>query len=196
MTDAGREAIDPSSNGGSSALLDLVRRIEDAADLDCVVRSVAGRAGPVLGRPEVRRIAGGQWLGHSVHPLLTDLPLGAWMGASLLDVVGGHRASRGATILVAFGVATALPTALTGVSDWLVVGKRSKRVGVVHAAANGTALLLYTTSLVARLRGRRRKAITLGVMGGLAAIVGGYLGGHLTLVRGAGVTATQDAMSS
>ncbi|MDQ1057418.1 hypothetical protein QFZ23_001319 [Arthrobacter globiformis] len=39
-------------------------------------------------------------LGHSVHPLLTDVTLGCWLSASILDVAGGPQARHSAMVLV------------------------------------------------------------------------------------------------
>jgi hypothetical protein len=104
----------------------------------------------------------------------------------LVDVFGTKRAAPAATGLVGFGVLAAIPTALAGASDWSKVDRESQRVGVVHAAANSTALACYTMSLLARLRGRRFRGIAWGLLVGCAAVAGGYLGGHLTLARDAG----------
>src|SRR5680860_21105 len=53
-------------------------------------------------------------LGHSVHPLLTDLTLGCWISASILDLAGGAQERRAATLLVGSGLAAAVPTAIAG----------------------------------------------------------------------------------
>jgi uncharacterized protein (DUF427 family)/uncharacterized membrane protein len=149
-------------------------------------RALAGRAKDVLG---------GAWLGHPLHPLLTDLPIGAWTSAIVLDLLGGRRARPAADALVGVGIVTALPTALSGVSDWSDLEPRQRRVGLVHAAANDLALGLYLASFVARRRGRRVRGTLLGLMGAAAMSAGGYLGGHLVYELGAGVdrSAFQDA---
>ncbi len=132
----------------------------------------------------------GSWLGHPLHPLLTDLPIGAWTGAVFLDLAGGRRSRPAADALVAAGIAAALPTAVSGLSDWSDLGRREQRVGVVHAAANHVALGLWTASLAARRRGNRTGGVALGLLGAAAVAVGGYLGGHLSYGRAAGVNRT------
>ena len=62
-----------------------------------------------------------------------------------------------ADLLVAAGVAAAVPTAAAGLNDWSDTAGPQTRVGLVHAALNTTALSLYLASLVARARGRRRR---------------------------------------
>jgi hypothetical protein len=46
--------------------------------------------------------------------------------------------------------------------------------------------LLYGSSWLAGRRGRRSFAVGLGVGGGVVATLGGYVGGHLSLVRKVG----------
>lgn len=104
------------------------------------------------------------------------------MSTSLLDAVGGEQSRRAATGLLAFGVVTALPAVATGLAEWADTTGPTRRVGALHAAANGTAFLAYTASLIARLCGCHGTAARLGLLGLLVASVGGYLGGHLTLV--------------
>src|SRR4051812_2522309 len=80
---------------------------------------------------------GGEWLGHALHPLLTDVPLGCWMGAGLLDVVGGRRSRRAARRLVGLGLLAVPLTVATGLVDWSRSSEtRVRRVGVVHAGGN------------------------------------------------------------
>jgi uncharacterized membrane protein len=133
--------------------------------------------------PAAENALRGAWLGHALHPLLTDFPLGAWMSASFLDLFGGAEARRPAQRLVGFGLVAALPTVAAGLAEWRETGGGARRIGVVHAAVNSTATLLYGSSWVARRLGSRRSAVALGVAGGIVATTGGYFGGHLSLVR-------------
>ena len=128
---------------------------------------------------ELRPLLAGDWLGHALHPLLTDLPIGFWTSAWALDLIGGRRSARAATVLVGLGVASALPTAASGLVDWREMGHPKQRVGVVHAVANLTATALYGVSFVQRCRGRRARGIATGMAAAGVATVGGYLGGHL-----------------
>jgi hypothetical protein len=63
-------------------------------------------------------------------------------------------------------------------------------VGVVHASVNGTATALYALSWLARRRERHPTGVVLGIAGGLVATLGGYVGGHLSLVRKIGTAPT------
>jgi nitrite reductase/ring-hydroxylating ferredoxin subunit len=173
-----------------SALHKLMARIEQTEALDKVAQPVAGLVGRIVKPRPVRNILSGSYLGHPLHPLMTDLPIGAWTMATLLDTVGGRRAEPAADLLVTAGILTAAPTAWAGLNDWSDTQGEDRRVGIVHAAANASALVCFTASLVARRCGRRgvAKVIALGGFGLLMS--GGYLGGHLSYSRGVNVNRT------
>ncbi len=162
-------------------------RLEIRGELDSGVERLEKLAGLLRERPDLKRFLQGDWLGHSLHPLMTDFPLGAWMSASLLDLFGGAETRKASEGLIAFGVALSIPTALAGMSDWTDTNQRTKRVGVVHASMNAGITLLYVLSFGARRRGHHQLGVVLGLTGGTISFVSGYLGGHLSLVRGAGV---------
>lgn len=164
----------------------LARRLEDASGLDAAVDrlepvvagAARGRAGDILL---------GRWLGHAAHPLLSDLPIGCWTAAGLLDLFGGRSTHRAAQRLVGLGVAFVPITAATGWAEWSAASdRRVKRVGVVHAAGNTAAVVLYVASWRARRRGHHLRGAVLGLVGGGLAGFTGYLGGHMAFVRGAG----------
>lgn len=130
--------------------------------------------------PGARKFLGGDdWLGHPLHPALTDLPIGFWTSSWVLDIFGGRRSRRLATALVGLGVVSAAPTVAAGVVEWSKLGEEKRETGVLHMVANVVATFLYTCSFLARLRGRRGKGIALGMLAATAATVGGYLGGQL-----------------
>jgi predicted membrane protein DUF2231 len=138
----------------------------------------------------VRNLLSGTDLGHPLHPMLTDLPIGAWVMSALLDAAGGPAAGGAADLLVTAGVVAAVPTAAAGLNDWSDTAGPETRVGLVHAALNTTALSLYLASLAARARGRRRGGQALALAGLGVLLGGGYLGGHLCFVLGVEVNRT------
>jgi nitrite reductase/ring-hydroxylating ferredoxin subunit/uncharacterized membrane protein len=138
----------------------------------------------------VRNLLSGTNLGHPLHPMLTDVPIGAWVLAAMLDAVGGPKSEKAADLLVGAGIVAAVPTAASGINDWSDTAGRDTRVGLVHAAANTTALSAFAASLVARTLGRRQLGKSLGLLGCGVLAVGGYLGGHLSYVRGVNVNRT------
>ena len=123
-------------------------------------------------------------LGHSIHPPLTDVTLGCWMGASILDLAGGPKARSGAILLVSAGLAAAGPTALAGTGDWADMTGAARRLGAVHALGTDIAIFLFLGSLIARLRGRHVLGVRLGIAGNFVLAGAGFLGGHLALTQG------------
>ena len=166
-------------------LVDAMRRIESMSALDRVV-DVVRRASESVLSPELERTLRGERFGHALHPAFTDLPLGAFTSATVLDLIGGRRSRKAATLLLGFGIVATVPTAATGLAEWRATERPERRVGVVHAATNGVATLLYTSSLFARLRGRHWRGVRLALMGGTASLAAGYLGGHLSIARKVG----------
>jgi uncharacterized membrane protein len=179
--DSTRSAVE--QVGAPAWLVDAVARIEDSAALDRASDLLDRAAAGLRRRPDARALLRGDAIGHALHPLLTDFPLGMWMSANYLDLLGGRRGRPAATRLIALGTAAALPTAASGLAEWLETWGRARRVGVAHAAINSAALALYGASLAARLSGRHRAGVALALAGGVAATTGGYLGGHLSLVH-------------
>jgi nitrite reductase/ring-hydroxylating ferredoxin subunit len=171
-------------------LRQTVRRLEQLEALDKVAKPLAATVRRTVRPRAVRNLLSGTDLGHPLHPVLTDLPIGAWMMSALLDAAGGPAAEGAADLLVTAGVVTAMPTAAAGLNDWSDTIGPENRVGLVHAAVNTTALSLYLASLVARVRGKRRGGKAL-ALAGLGVVSGGaYLGGHLAFVMGVNVNRT------
>lgn len=171
----------------------LGERLEASAAIDRLAGPAHQAATAALPAGPVKDALHGVWLGHPLHPLLTDLPIGFWTSAFVLDLIGGRRARPAADALVGLGVAAALPTAAAGLADWSELNKPEQRAGLVHAVANVTATVLYSFSFLARRRGRRGQGVVLGLAGSAAATAGGFLGGHLTYRRGAGVNQALNA---
>jgi nitrite reductase/ring-hydroxylating ferredoxin subunit/uncharacterized membrane protein len=135
---------------------------------------------------------GGRWAGHPLHPALSDLPVGLWAGATLLDVTDRSPASQGgidaAGVLSAAGILAACATALTGLSDWTVSNEQDRRVGLFHGLLNTVALGLQGASLGTRMTGHRGTARALGAASLTVTAAAAYLGGHLVFTRGAMVS--------
>jgi uncharacterized membrane protein len=160
----------------------LTVELEGEERLDPVVDAVRQVTRPLADSPAGPALRG-EWMGHALHPTLTDLPLGLWTATSVLDLVGGANARPAAQRLLGVGLIAAGPTALSGWAEWQQAGTSAQRVGLVHAALNITAVGLYAGSWGARRRGRHGLGVALALLGAGAASAGGYLGGHLALVR-------------
>lgn len=158
-------------------------RLEQATAIDAAVRAIEPTIDNAFGTGARAALLRGDWLGHAIHPLLTDLVLGTWTSAAVLDLFGGSRSSEAAQRLIGTGLLAVAPTAWTGWAEWSAAGPRDKRVGLVHASANAVAIGLYAASWVTRRRGSHGAGVTLALAGAVAAGVGGYLGSHLALAR-------------
>src|SRR5437868_12875833 len=116
--------------------------------------------------------------------MLTDVVIGSFAGASLLDLLAPGDDGRASERLIALGLAAYLPTAAAGANDWAdseAVDDTVRRAGLVHAGCNAIGAALYTASLRARRRGARGRGAALGFAGLGVMTAGGYLGGHLSL---------------
>ena len=129
----------------------------------------------------------GVWLGHSLHPALSDIPLGAWTAGVVFDLIGLEDAADAS---FALGSVAAVPTAMSGTADWLEITDQQRRIGFVHGLLNASALGLVVLSLAARARGRRGLGMGLSTVGASLAGLSGWLGGELVFVLGTGVTHT------
>jgi uncharacterized membrane protein len=165
------------------AVVRLTRRLEEAEGLDGPVHALEPHIDVAFGSGTRGYLLRGEWLGHALHPLLTDVVIGTWTSASLLDVLGGPRWSAPAQRLIGVGLLAAGPTAWSGWAEWSQAGQREKRVGLVHAVSNGIAAGVYAASYVARRRGNPRAGAGLALTGAAVSSVGAYLGGHLAAAR-------------
>jgi nitrite reductase/ring-hydroxylating ferredoxin subunit/uncharacterized membrane protein len=138
----------------------------------------------------LKDLLSGTWLGRPLHPMLTDVVIGVWTSASVLDILGGKRAERAAGQLVFIGNVAALPTIAAGLSDWAELWGAQQRLGSIHALGNATALSFQTLSFKARRGGKRKKARLLSLTAMTIAGASAYLGGHLSFVKGVGVNQT------
>jgi uncharacterized membrane protein len=139
--------------------------------------------------PEIRNFLRGVWLGHPLHPVLTDVPIGAWTAAMVLDATtrgdeAGYGRAADNTILV--GVIGALGAAVTGLTDWSATDGERRRLGLIHGLTNVTATSLFVLALTRRAddRDARRRLASVAYA---FAMAGAYLGGHLVFRKEVGV---------
>jgi len=165
-------------------LVEAALKLERTAALDRWVERLAPAAAALVKDRKVAAVLHGRALGHAAHPLLTDVPIGTWASAFVLDLIGGKRSRTAATRLIGTGILAAVPTAVTGLAEWAVTTDQpSRRVGAVHAAANTVGLGLYVLSYRARRRGRHGFGVLTGLAGLSVVGVSGFLGAHLSLAR-------------
>jgi nitrite reductase/ring-hydroxylating ferredoxin subunit len=132
----------------------------------------------------VKSFLHGIWLGHSLHPALSDVPIGAWSFGVIMDVLGEERA---ADLLLGMGVASAIPTAASGMADWAETGRPQRSLGLLHALFNTLGLGCFVGSLLARGAGNRALGVGLSTTGLMLGLSGAYVGGELVFSKGTGV---------
>src|SRR3954468_24532965 len=114
----------------------LIEKVEAAEPLDAAAKPIAKQARGLFKPGPLKDAISGTWLGHAVHPMLTDVVIGSFTSATLLDLLGGDEDGTAARRLIGIGIAAYAPTALTGVNDWADAEPTDptvRRVGLVHA---------------------------------------------------------------
>lgn len=164
-----------------------VTKLGQIEALDALAGPAAKAVKQLVGHGAVKDAVSGTWLGHPLHPPLTDLPIGLFTSATVLDLLAPRRAADAADTLVGLGLLAALPTAVAGAADWSDSYGEDLRVGAVHAVSNVVGLVFFASSLGARRRGHRVAGKALGLAGMASMMAGGYLGGFLSYSRGLGV---------
>jgi nitrite reductase/ring-hydroxylating ferredoxin subunit/uncharacterized membrane protein len=145
------------------------------------------------GRPArtVADLLHGTWLGHPLHPVLTDATVGAWTFGAVFDllanVTGQRKMRHAADMLTEMGLVTAGATAVTGLTDYSTIKQEAVEYGAAHALLNTTATVLYLLSVRARRMGERDTGVTLSTLGFGAVMVSAWLGGELVYRHRVGV---------
>ncbi|HLX59400.1 MAG TPA: Rieske 2Fe-2S domain-containing protein [Ktedonobacteraceae bacterium] len=140
---------------------------------------------------KIKDILNGTWLGHALHPMLTDVPLGAWGSTLVLDVAWLNNedegVAQGSDISLGLGILGAAGAAVTGITDWSDLDGTDRRVGIMHGLLNSGILVTNIASLILRLTGKRRAGVYLSTAGYAVSLLSAYLGGELVFAKGIGV---------
>jgi nitrite reductase/ring-hydroxylating ferredoxin subunit len=176
------------------SLMGFLDRLADVTTFDKAIEPARTAVQAVLKPGAVKDALHGTWLGHPLHPVLVQVPVGSWASAGLLDAIPPLRPA--ATVLIGTGVVMSVPAALSGAADWSEQEIGVRRLGALHAVANTVALGLYVGSLAARARGRGTLGRVLayaglGVAGGSAAV-----GGHMSYAQSSGASHAATAARS
>jgi nitrite reductase/ring-hydroxylating ferredoxin subunit/uncharacterized membrane protein len=181
------------SESKSLQLIDQQEWIEPAADQVQKAVTRAYESGGEAGQA-IKNFLHGTWLGHPLHSALTDVPIGAWTAAVVMDamsdVTGRDEFGRGADAAVAIGLAGAVAAAAAGITDWQATDGRARKTGFVHGMLNMAGAALFTASLAARKNGSRSAGRGLSTLGYLVAMGSAYLGGKLVYSEQIGVDHT------
>ena len=165
----------------TETILDEIERTEqldDAADylLDKVGKSLAaGSSGDLLQ---------GKWLGHPLHPMLTDIPIGFWTAGVTLDLLTPRSGQKAAQLLIGLGTLSAIPTALAGLTDGSAIeDPAERRVAAAHAIGNLTATCMFAMSWRARRKDHHARGVLWSLLATGVATGAGLLGGNLAFGR-------------
>jgi len=162
-----------------------MEKIGQTKTLDSLARPLEELSGPLFKQGNLNNAFTGKQLGHPLHPLLVSLPIGLFTSASLLDFIPGNGHKKMARRFIALGLMSAVPTALSGLADWRYTSGPERRIGLVHALVNTSALSCYAASWIVRQRGGSGKLLAL--KGATVLTMGGYLGGHMVYAMGVGI---------
>jgi len=167
-----------------------------AERLQTTVATALGPDGPVGSR--IADILHGTWLGHPFHVVLTDVPIGCWTAAAVLDLLeektGSRAMGQAADAMIKVGLVGAAGAAMTGLADWSKIGGgEPRRIGLAHGLLNATATACYVTSMCLRRSHSRRAGRQFAFLGLMISGVAAFLGGHLVFKKKIGVDHTADS---
>jgi uncharacterized membrane protein len=136
------------------------------------------------------------WPGKPSHPPLTDASIGAYTVGVAMLVLGAlgveeEQMAHGALLAIGGGLALALPTALTGLLDWLDIpkGTPARTTATTHLLTMVSATIVFALTFVAHLDGYddgqiEGLALVLGLGGEALLTAGGYIGGTIVFHYG------------
>lgn len=148
------------------------------------------------GKPEqpryrIKDFLNGVWLGHALHPVLINIPLGSWTATLLFDLEWlsnpDESNARAADATLWLGLVGAVGSAVTGLTNWVDTDGPDQRLGMLHGLLNGSITVLNLSSAFLRLSGLRRTAITLATLAYATSLYSAYLGGELAYSSGVNV---------
>src|SRR3954471_24404170 len=168
------------------SLMGFLDRIADVPTFDKAIEPVRRGVLAALRPPALKDFLHGTWLGHPLHPVLVQVPVGSWLSAGVLDAVPPLRPA--ATAMIGTGLLASVPAALSGAADWSEQEPGVRRLGALHALLNVSALGLYAGSLVARGKGRGGLGRVLSYSGLGLATVSASIGGHMSYAQSSGAS--------
>jgi len=145
-------------------------------------------------------------LGHSPHPAIVAVPIGAWTVSNICDglalLTGDRRYDDAARLSMAVGLVGAAGAVVTGLRDYSYIPKErpSHDIATKHALGNAVVGTLFATSYVLRVRDHKANETTsllaraLAIAGGGLALYTAWLGGVLVEEHGEAVKTVMEQM--
>ncbi len=164
------------------------RRPIDRLSRSATLSAIADRVQPVVAKllasagPTVGNILHGTILGHPLHPVITDVPVGAWTVTVALDAVelAGGPAIPGADAALVIGLGGAVGAIASGYADWSDTHEDPRNLGMAHALLNAAGFALFVAALALRINGRRPAGLIASLAGYGFIGAGAYLGGEMS----------------
>ena len=185
------------AKGVTEQIIESQAWLDDVAEVVQPPINAAFEAGGEAGRV-AKDFLHGVWLGHPLHPVLTDIPIGAWTMAQVFDVAsiaqGGDKSlDQAADIALGVGIVAAVGAATTGIADWSEARQAGtlRRMGLAHGLLNAAGLTLNIVSLLMRQKnsgGQRRVARAFSAAGYLTSATAAYVAGELVYNHGMAVS--------
>ena len=134
--------------------------------------------------------------GHPIHPPLTDATIGIYTFATiaaLADVTGisNNAATHGWWLALLTGLVVTVPTALTGLVDWLTMewGSELWKTATLHLTAMVSATVFFGLAALLGHDSFKRGDVSAGpfvltIVGFGLLTLGGWLGGTIVFVHG------------
>jgi nitrite reductase/ring-hydroxylating ferredoxin subunit len=144
----------------------------------------------VLGSPGkyLQDFLNGSWLGHSLHPVLTDVVVGGSTVAVLLEILGWFGVGDLRTAIVwtlALTWISAVGTIVTGLTDYKDTATGDERnVAGLHGLVNIVATVAFIVAFLAYLGPGGALGPVLLIGGYLVLSVGAFIGGHVVFKYG------------
>src|ERR1051326_5792075 len=99
------------------------------------------------GGRQLKNFLHGTWIGHPLHVILTDIPIGAWTTAVAFDALESMSTRReyrvAADTALGLGLVGAVGAAATGLTDWQDIDPPARRIGLVHGLLNVASVVLF-----------------------------------------------------
>ena len=131
----------------------------------------------------IQNFLNGSWLGHPVHAVVTDVPIGALTVSIIADVIGQPLVADVSLLLGVLGMVAA---AITGGADYAEVDGTARYRATVHSAIMVISLVLYVISLAIRSGSPadRLLPVLIALVGYLLLTLGAAIGGDLVFLIG------------
>ncbi|HEX9044814.1 MAG TPA: Rieske (2Fe-2S) protein [Candidatus Limnocylindrales bacterium] len=131
----------------------------------------------------IRDLLVGTWLGHPLHAVMTDVPIGAMTLVVILDLLGQPSAADVALVL---GILAMLGAAVVGFADYSTTDGAPRVRATIHSSIMIVALVVYLVSLALRAGAPadRTAPIVLSIVAYLILAGGAFVGGDVVYLLG------------